>query len=127
MHLNIKEETDRLRELVPGWQPEYADEGVRYWGTRIGSVEFETDYSALLDIPLASVLSKAYSLSGRRDEPFVRYNPFAGLSDDHPVRAFSALRIAAKEGDFPAWAWSTFLNAEKRVGLLLGKRQDGTR
>ena len=114
LHLNLEEETDRLRGFVPDWKPEHVDEVVRYSGTTIGSVEFETDYSALLDIPLASVLSKAYSLSRRRDEPFVRYNPFAGLSDDHPVRAFSALRIAAKGGDFPAWAWSTFLNAEKR-------------
>ena len=114
LHLNLEEETDRLRELVPEWNPEDADAVVRYWGTRSGPVNVETDYSALLDTPLASVLSKALSLSGRRDEPFVRYNPFAGLSDDHSVRAFSALRIAAKEGDFPAWAWSTFLNAEKR-------------
>ena len=114
LHLNLEEETDRLRELVPEWNPEDADAVVRYWGTRSGTVNVETDYSALLDTPLASVLSKALSLSGRRDEPFVRYNPFTGLSDDHPVRAFSALRIAAKEGDFPAWAWSTFLNAEKR-------------
>lgn len=114
LHLNLEEETDRLRELVPEWNPEDADAVVRYWGTRSGTVNVETDYSALLDTPLASVLSKALSLSGRRDEPFVLYNPFAGLSDDHPVRAFSALRIAAKEGDFPAWAWSTFLNAEKR-------------
>ena len=114
LHLNLKEETDRLRELVPDWKPEDADEIVRYWGTTIGSVETETDHSALLDIPLASVLSKALSLSERRDEPFVRYNPFAGLSDDHPVRAFSALRIAAKEGDFPDWAWSTFLNSGGR-------------
>lgn len=105
LHLNLEEETDRLRVFLPDWKPEYADGG---------SVKTETGYSALLDIPLASVLSEALRLSGRRDEPFVRYNPFAGLSEDRPVRAFSALRVAAKEGDFPAWAWSTFLNIEKR-------------
>ena len=114
LRLNLEDETNRLREFVPDWKPEYADERVESWGTKSGSVSIETDHSALLYIPLASVLSKAYSLSRRRDEPFVRYNPFAGLSADRPVRAFSALRIAAKEGDFPAWAWSTFLNAEKR-------------
>ena len=114
LRLNLEDETNRLREFVPDWKPEYADERVESWGTKSGSVSIETDHSALLYIPLASVLSKAYSLSRRRDEPFVRYNPFAGLSADRPVRAFSALRIAAKEGDFPAWAWSTFLKAEKR-------------
>ena len=85
LHLNLEEETDRLRVFLPDWKPEYADERVSYWGTS-GSVKTETEHSALLDIPL----------------------------DDHPVRAFTALRMAAKEGDFPDWAWSDFLNAEKR-------------
>ena len=114
LHLNLEEETDRLRELVPEWNPEDADAVVRCWETRGGIVSTETDHSALLDTPLASVLPEARRLRGRRDEPLVEYNPFAGLSADRPVRAFSALRIAAKEGDFPAWAWSTFLYAEKR-------------
>ena len=114
LRLNLEEETNKLRGFVPDWKPEYADKIVTYSGVQSGSMSIETDCSALLDIPLASVLSKARSLSGRRDEPFVEYNPFGGLSNDRPVRAFSALRIAAKEGDFPAWAWSTFLSKEKR-------------
>lgn len=115
LHLNLAEETDRLRESVPDWKPEYADELVRCWGTKSGSVSIETDHSALLDIPLASVLSEADRLSRRRDKPFVEYNPFAGLSADRPVRAFSALRTAASSrGDFPDWAWRTFLNAKER-------------
>ena len=114
LRLNLEEETNKLRGFVPDWKPEYADKIVTYSGVQSGSMSIETDCSALLDIPLASVLSKARSLSGRRDEPFVEYNPFSGLSNDRPVRAFSALRIAAKEGDFPAWAWSTFLSKEKR-------------
>ena len=114
LHLNLQQETDRLRVFVPDWEPEHVDEAVRCWGVRSGSVKVETDYSALLDIPLACVLPKALSLSGTRDKPFVRYNPFGGLSADRPVRAFSALRVAAEKGDFPDWAWSTFLNAEER-------------
>ena len=103
LHLNLEEETDRLRELVPDWKPEDADEIVTYQGIRGGTVTSETDHSALLGIPLASVLSTARSLSGRRRRGnlFVEYNPFGGLSDVRPVRAFSALRMAAKEGDFP--------------------------
>ena len=116
LHLNLEEETDRLRVLVPDWKPEDADEIVTYQGIRGETVTSETDHSALLGIPLASVLSTARSLSGRRRRGnlFVEYNPFGGLSDVRPVRAFSALRMAAKEGDFPAWAWSTFLSKEKR-------------
>ena len=80
LRLNLEEETDRLRRFVPDWKPEHTDEVVRYWGTKIESVNTETDYSA----------------------------------PDRPVRAFSALRVAAEKGDFPDWAWSTFLNAEER-------------
>lgn len=114
LHLDLEEETNRLRKLVPEWKPEDADRIVRYWGTKSGIVRTEYDHSSLLDISLASVLSEAHRLRGKRDEPFVEYDPFAGLSADRPVRAFSALRMAAKEGDFPDWAWNTFLNAEKR-------------
>ena len=128
LHLNLEEETDRLRELVPDWKPEDADEIVTYQGIRGGTVTSETDHSALLGIPLASVLSTARSLSGRRRRGnlFVEYNPFGGLSDVRPVRAFSALRMAAKEGDFPAWAWSTFLTHQKndnpRLVALIAER-----
>ena len=114
LYLNLEEETNRLRELVPEWKPEDADRIVRYWGTKSGIVRTEYDHSALLDIPLASVLSEAHRLSGIRVDSLVEDEPFAGLSAARPVRAFSALRMAAKEGDFPDWAWNTFLNAEKR-------------
>lgn len=120
LSLNLEEETDRLQEFVPDWKPEYADDIVAHSRVQVGSVETETDCSALLDISLASVLSEAYSLSGRRDKPFVEYNPFRGLANARPVRAFSALRIAATEGDFPDWAWSSFLNSG-------GRKNDKTR
>ena len=114
LYLNLEEETNRLRELVPEWKPEDADKFVRYGGTEVGVARPEYDHSALLDIPLASVLSEAHDLSGIRVDSLVEDKPFAGLSADRPIRAFSALRMAAKEGDFPDWAWNTFLSAEKR-------------
>ena len=58
LRLNLEDETNRLREFVPDWKPEYADERVESWGTKSGSVSIETEHSALLYIPLASVLSK---------------------------------------------------------------------
>ena len=48
LHLNLEEETDRLRGFVPDWKPEDADEVVGYWGTTIGSIETETDYSGII-------------------------------------------------------------------------------
>ena len=114
LNLNLEEETDRLQEFAPDWKPEYADEIIAYSGVQSRSVSIETDHAALLNIPLASVLSEARNLSGRRDEPFVEYNPFGGLSNARPVRAFATLRMAAEKGDFPDWAWSSFLYAEER-------------
>lgn len=53
-------------------------------------------------------------MSGRADDTLVENDPFAGLSAQHPVLAFSALNNAAKRGDYPEWAWRTFLNSEAR-------------
>ena len=116
LNLDLEEETDRLQEFVPDWNPEYADEIVAHSRVQGGLVETEIDHSALLGIPLASVISTARSLSGRRirGDLFVEYKPFVGLSNACPVRAFSALRVVADEGDFPSWAWNQFLYADKR-------------
>lgn len=74
----------------------------------------ETEYSALQNEPLGSILAKALELSGRRDDFFIQNDPFAGLSAEYPVLAFAALNHAAKHNENPEWAWRTFLNAEAR-------------
>lgn len=114
LHLDLEAETERLRVSAPKWKPEYADKAAESLEGRIGWVRTETEHSALLGEPLASTLSKALELSGRRDNFLVEHAPYAGLSVDHPVRAFAALRMAAKWQDFPEWAWRTFLNSEAR-------------
>ena len=81
---------------------------------RSGWVRTDSDYSALLTVPLADVLNKAAEHSGRTYGMFVERNPFAGLVSQRPIRAFAALTITAKRNEYPAWAWRTFLHREAR-------------
>lgn len=114
LHLDLEAETERFRASAPKWKPEYADKATESLEGRCGWVKTETEHSTLLLEPLASTLSKALELSGRQNNFLVEHDPYAGLSADYPVRAFAALRMAAKHEDFPEWAWRTFLNSEAR-------------
>ncbi len=103
-----------LRSKVPDWKPEYGDSAAKSLEGRSGSVITKTDHASLANEPLASTLSRAKTLSGRSDDFSVQHDPYAGLASDRPVHAFSALMYAAKSGEFPEWAWQTFLSSPKR-------------
>lgn len=109
---DLDAETKKLQSLAIEWKSEYAVKAAESMEDRGGFVKTETEYSALLDEPLGSILTKARELSGRTEDLFVENDPFVGLSAEHPVRAFSALTTAAKRDEYPEWAWRTFLNAE---------------
>ena len=113
-HFDLTAETERLQLLIPEWKPEHADKVASSLVGRGGWVKTETEHSALLLEPLASVLSKARELSRRKNDSLIDNDPYAGLAAQRPVRAFAALRLIAKQEDFPDWAWRTFLNAEAR-------------
>ena len=83
LNLNLKEETDRLRELVPDWKPEDADEAVAHRGNQSGPVSNEIDHPVLSDESLASVSSNIDSQIERRDEPLIRSNLIDELSYAH--------------------------------------------
>jgi hypothetical protein len=106
--------TKKLQSFATEWKPEYAEKAAKSMESRCGWVKTETEHSALLDEPLDSILAKARELSGKAEDFLVDNDPFAGLSAEHPVRAFSALTDAAKRDEYPEWAWRTFLNAEAR-------------
>jgi hypothetical protein len=111
---DLDAETKKLQSLAPEWKPEYAEKATESMEGRGGWVKTETEHSALLYEPLDSILAKARELSGKAEDFLVENDPFAGLSAEHPVRAFSALTDAAKRDEYPEWAWRTFLNAEAR-------------
>jgi hypothetical protein len=110
--IDIEDVTAQLQKAAPKWKPEYANQAARSLEGRSGWVRTETEGSALLRESIATTLAKAQELSGRQGIEFVEHDPFAGLSTQHPIRAFATLRLAAEKGDFPEWAWSTFLNPE---------------
>lgn len=114
LQLDLEKTIEELRKATPSWKPEYAKTAVRSLEGRGGWIRTDTEHAALLDEPLGTVLVRAKELSGRQGVEFVQHEPFSGLSQEHPVRAFAVLRLAAKNGEFPEWAWTAFLNAERR-------------
>jgi hypothetical protein len=112
---DLDAESDKLRELAPEWQPQYATKAAASMEGRGGSVQIEKEYSALLTEPLETLLNRAAELSGHiHGRLLVESDPFAGLASEKPVRAFSALVISAKRNDYPEWAWRTFLYSDGR-------------
>ena len=111
---DLNAETKKLQRFATEWKPEYTEKAAESMEGRGGWVKTETEHSALIDEPLDSILAKARELSGKAEDFLVENDPFAGLSSEHPVRAFSALSDAAKRGEYPEWAWRTFLKAEAR-------------
>ncbi|WP_428678727.1 SIR2 family protein [Reyranella sp.] len=125
---NLGSITEALRSRAPKWDAEYADAAAESLEGRSGFVETRTDYDALLKEPLSSTLARAKELSGRTKDFLIESDPFAGLSAERPIRAFSALTHAAKAGDYPEWAWQTFLrpaareNDKARLVLLIASQ-----
>lgn len=103
-----------LRIVVPDWREDYGAKAADSKEGRSGFVRTNTNHEVLLNIPLSQVLWQAKEQSGRSDDFLIENDPFAGLSVQRPVRAFSALIYAAKQGDFPEWEWRQFLNSEAR-------------
>ena len=109
-----KAELDRLELLIPHWKSAYAERAADSMESRGGFVQTDTDYKALLEIPLAEVTSVALKRSGRQESFLVENTPFAGLAAAYPIRAFRALTLAAKRGEYPAELWRQFFNAQTR-------------
>lgn len=105
---------NKLKKFDPEWKPEYGACAADSTESRGGLVTTVTDHTPLNDIPLNQILSEAVKHSGREDGFLVEKDPFSGLCTDQPIKGFTALSLAAKNGEFPEWAWRTFLNAEER-------------
>lgn len=111
---NVHTVSEKLQRKAPKWQKSFATKSASSMESRGGSVGIDTDYAALLSIPLHCVLVKAKELSGREFDRLVDKEPFTGLAAERPVRAFMALNDAAKHGEWPEWAWRAFLYSQER-------------
>src|SRR6266568_1258414 len=125
---DLQIESAKLRKIAPDWQHQYAAKAAASFESRGGFVGTDTKYSALLRISLSEVLDKAKELSGREFELLINKDPFAGLAAERPVRALSALNNSAKHGEWPGWAWRTFLYSperekdKSRLSVLISQR-----
>lgn len=111
---DLKVETKKLRSIATDWKIKYAEKAAESMGVRSGWVRTDTEYSELLHEPFHSILSKINELSGKTDDFLVEKDPYQGLANEYPVRAFSVLTYAAKQQEYPVRAWRTFLNSESR-------------
>ena len=105
-----------LRSAAPDWQEVNGVSAADSMEGRSGCVSINTSHEGLAETHLSQILSRAKEGSGRSDSLLVENDPFSGLAAEQPVRAFTALTYAAKQNDFPEWAWQSFLfsNARKK-------------
>jgi hypothetical protein len=104
-----------LRMSAPDWNPGYADGATESLEGRGGFVQKDTDTSSLNNMPASEVLAFSRQASSNRREFLVERDPFAGLVEKYPLRAFAALTYAARTNEFPQWAWDRFLSADART------------
>lgn len=104
-----------LKLYLQKWDSSIAENAIRNGGPQAGIVTTDEDCTELFDVPLSELLSTAQAMAGRKFGHLVEANPFLGLSNQRPVRAFAALRLSYKLGEVPAWAWDTFLSTNARA------------
>lgn len=104
---------EQIHLIISDWHADHIQkEAITPLGARSGAVTTHTNHDVLIDIPLSDVLRRAEQARNQSDDFLIKYEPFIGLIEHHPVRAFTALTKTAKKGDFPLWAWQQFLNHE---------------
>lgn len=109
-------QVQQLLSAIPNWKEVYSEGAADSMEGRSGCVSINTSHEGLAETHLSQILSRAKEGSGRSDSLLVENDPFSGLAAEQPVRAFTALTYAAKQNDFPEWAWQSFLfsNARKK-------------
>ena len=111
----VEEEISKRHQAAPRWKPEHAKSAADSREMRSGWVRTNTEHAALLREPIETILSNARELSGRTEgDTLEERDPFAGVCVQRPTRAYLALARAARQNDYPEWAWTTFLESAAR-------------
>ena len=104
-----------LIDLCPSWEDDECESATRDISrVRGGIVRTNTEHDSLLDLPLLNIIDAAESNMGRTNNFLVENDPFSGLIEKYPVKAYSALIAQAKQGNYPRWAWERFLRNDFR-------------
>lgn len=105
----------RLLSDCSDWEDSSALHAAGSMEGRSGFIATDEDPADLLSVPTARVLEVAQERGGRDWDNFTDRRPFSGLVKIRPVKAFRALMLAAKAGNYPEWAWEAFFYASERT------------
>ncbi|WP_168256557.1 SIR2 family protein [Rhizobium laguerreae] len=81
---------------------------------RVFSIHSDRDPGDLEELPIKDVLSRADAVEGIDYRSHVHHDPFAGLVEQHPLKALAALSYEVRQGRIHAEGWSRFLRSEAR-------------
>jgi len=115
LNVNLEELEKKLTLHLPDWTRDLAKDIDESINNKVGWIETQPEYSSLLGIPVKDIVEKAKSVSGRTKDFLIEKAPFQGLSDEKPIKAFSALRSSAKKNHIPSSYWRVFLESEARI------------
>ncbi|WP_425400390.1 SIR2 family protein [Aeoliella sp.] len=112
---DVQTRIGQLRRIARQWVPEAGQHAADSREIRGGSVVTNTEHENLVHGPIATVLLRArQAADSPKDDFLTEHDPFAGLCVAQPRRAYLALSRAARKGDYPGWAWRTFLSSPRR-------------
>lgn len=81
---------------------------------KVFSIGTDNDPTKLLSLPIRKILTTAIAQPETDFRARVHRDPFVGLIESRPVRAFSALSYLARDGTVHVEGWSSFLRSEAR-------------
>ena len=103
-NFNIETEIDALRALAPEWSQKAGDAAADSHAPQAYSIGTDTNPEPLLETPLAEILTQAHEAGRLGFGDRVQREPFSGLVDRRPIRAFAALTHVGRRGAAPGWA-----------------------
>lgn len=105
---------ERAKADAPGWKAEYAAHAADSMEGHGGPVRSNTAFDSLANVPIDELLPRAFAASGRDHSTMTEIDPFAGLSQERPVRVLRALMRVASPNEETQLAWAQFLQSAAR-------------
>ncbi|MER2369090.1 SIR2 family protein [Photorhabdus laumondii] len=114
-YIDIKERVRELQNIYPEWEIELENNATTSMKSKGGYISIESNRNELLYIPIRDIIPQALKFNCVEQIVSKKNDPFKGLSQQYPLRAFSALRHWAKDKkEYPKEIWKKFLSSESR-------------
>jgi len=111
--LDVDAKIAELSSRLSGELPDIED-AVEDSRSRVYSIHSDRDPAGLAELPIKDILSRADAVEGIDYRSHVHHDPFAGLIEERPFRAFAALSHELRQGRIHVEGWSRFLRSEGR-------------